>query len=144
MTSSPEVVRIKKILIDFGVLGPTEFSSEVCFPLVSRASLRSATIDTLGPHADYHDLIICKNGQHKVLVHADQKKSLVGDEGIFPGIFLIGDNIFIHGSCLYLTTLWRNRHAIIEVKLENGETRPLCFDDSVSRKSSKSKNKFEV
>ena len=47
MTSSPEVVRIKKIMIDFGVLGPTEFSSEVCFPLVSRASLRSATKDTL-------------------------------------------------------------------------------------------------
>ena len=47
MTSSPQVVRIKKILIDFGVLGPTEFSSEVCFPLVSRASLRSATIDAL-------------------------------------------------------------------------------------------------
>ena len=50
MTSSPEVVRIKKILIDFGVLGPTEFSSEVCFPLVSRASLRSATIDAVAPH----------------------------------------------------------------------------------------------
>ena len=47
MTSSPEVVRIKKILIDFGVLRPTEFSSEVCFPFVQRASLRSATIDAL-------------------------------------------------------------------------------------------------
>ena len=45
MTSSPEVVRIKKILIDFGVLRPTEFSSEVCFPLVSRASARLATMD---------------------------------------------------------------------------------------------------
>ena len=97
-----------------------------------------------GPHADYHDLIICKNDQHKVLVHADQKKSLVEDEDIFPGIFLIGDNIFIHGSCLCLTTLWRNHHAMIEVKLENGDIRPLCFDDSVSRKSSKSKNKFEA
>ena len=33
----------------FWVLGPTEFSSEVCFPLVSRASLRSATIRPLPP-----------------------------------------------------------------------------------------------
>ena len=97
-----------------------------------------------GPHADYHDLITCENGQHKVLVHADQKISLVEDEDIFPGIFLVGDNILIHASRLYLTTLWRNHHAIVEVNLDNGETRPLCFDDSVSRKSSKSKNKFEA
>ena len=47
MTSSPEVVRIKKTLVEFGVLGHTELSSEVCFPLVPRASLRSATIDAL-------------------------------------------------------------------------------------------------
>ena len=37
----------QKSLIDFGVLGPTELSSEVCFQLVSRTSLRLATIDAL-------------------------------------------------------------------------------------------------
>ena len=49
MTSSPEVVRIKKTLVEFGVMGHTELSSEIRFPLASRASLRSATIDNLEP-----------------------------------------------------------------------------------------------
>ena len=90
--------------------------------------------DAWGPHADYHDLMLCKNGEHKVLVDADQKQSLNESEDPFPGIFLIGDNIFVHEDWLYFTILWRNRHAIIQVDLGNGDYHPLCFDDSVSRK----------
>ena len=31
MTSSPEVVRTNNFFIDFGVFGPTELNSELCF-----------------------------------------------------------------------------------------------------------------
>jgi len=104
--------------------------------------------DPWGPHADYHDLMICKNGdssrvfgyqeaEHKILVAADQKLPLQEDKDEFPGIFLVGEDIFHNENRLYLTTLWRNHHAIIEIDLSNGHVRPVCFDDSVSRKNPK-------
>ena len=87
-----------------------------------------------GPHADYHDLMICKNSEHRILVAADQKLPLQENKDKFPGIFLVGDNIFHYDNWLYLTTLWRNHHAIIEIDLTDGDVRPVNFDDSVSRK----------
>ena len=72
-----------------------------------------------------------------MLVAADQKLPLQEDKDEFTGIFLVGEDIFLHENRLYLTTLWRNHHAIIEIDLANGHVRPVCFDDSVSRKNSK-------
>ena len=92
-----------------------------------------------GPHADYHDLMICKNSEHRILVAADQKMPLQENKDEFPGIFLVGDNIFPYDNrYLYLNTLWRNRHAIIEIDLANGDVRQPegAFDDSVSCKTS--------
>ena len=87
-----------------------------------------------GPHADYHDLMLRKNGEHKILVAADQKQLLQENKDEFPGIFLVGDKIFLHEDWLYLTTLWRNHHVTIQVDLASGDVSPLCFDASVSRK----------
>ena len=47
MTSSPEVVRIKKILLIFEFLGPTDFNSKTFNKKVHLPSLRSASVLTL-------------------------------------------------------------------------------------------------
>ena len=85
-----------------------------------------------GPHADYHDLVVNKNGKDEVIIPADYCKKFSTDEEQCPGIDLGCSKIFAKESSIFVTSLWRNHWAILEVNCETKAIKPIAFDSQKS------------
>ena len=90
-----------------------------------------------GPHADYHDIIKHTVDEGTVLVPADFGIISLEDETICSGIFHVPGNrtdngIFLYENCVYLTTKWFNRTAIVKIDLESGLVTNVKVNETIS------------
>ena len=85
-----------------------------------------------GPHCDYHDLVLSKNGKHECIIPADYCKQFSTDEDQCPGVDLGCSKIFTKENNLYVTSLWRNHWAILSIDFEAKSIKPISFDTQTS------------
>ena len=82
-----------------------------------------------GPHHDYHDLVLNENGVDEVIIPADYCAQFTSDEEeTCPGIDLGCAKFYTREKRLYVTSLWRNHWAILEIDWSAKTIKPIAFD----------------
>jgi len=87
-----------------------------------------------GAHHDYHDLVLNENGaDDEVIIAADYCAQFTSDEeNTCPGIDLGCAKFYTKEKRLYVTSLWRNHWAILEIDWSAKSIKPIAFDSQQS------------